>query len=370
MAWQSILEISILLTCVLLQIIFIVFFTYNYQRLEVQKSWDKNLFIICFSITVLILISCAIFLENSLDIYPIYLLYSFSPFHLVKIGTNSTDYSNVFSWLLPLIVAFPLIMIGFEFVGLISRNLNKFISLSFAVTFFSVSEIIYIVYYFRRISNGIRNMGVWANLNSIIDNLYRLILFGFIVCLIYFYAWESEYSIILYSVLTLLITGQYGALIFRKTKSRIYVFWKKQENKILEAIKSSLIQINNEDTLNPICRDLYERVLDFVKGEKAFLNGNLSIDDVAKHTFTNKVYVSKAINKYSGKNFCQFVNYFRIQHSLEVFDENPHLTVTQMALLSGFHSPVSFNTSFKLYMNESPSEWCRRRKPIILKKKK
>ena len=76
--------------------------------------------------------------------------------------------------------------------------------------------------------------------------------------------------------------------------------------------------------------------------------------------YTNKVYVSRAINDHTGKNFCQYVNYHRIMYSVSAFRENPHLRISELAEMSGFHTIVSYNMAFRLVMNDSPGEWCKK----------
>ncbi len=363
-------EILTFTICILLNIGFTFFFIYRYQRYEISKSWDKVIFSICFILTILIALINAICVEDSLEIYPIYFVYSFIPFHLHKIGANKNDFHSVLRWLVPILVALPLFGTLLEYFKFHSRDLNIQLSILLILSIFIISEILCLVLFFRRVFNGVHPYGHWANLNLIIDNLYRLLLFSFIVFFVYSLSWKSKYKIVIHSVLLLKITGLYGACIIRKTNSQIYIFWRGQEKRIIEAMKSSLVQVRDEDSLEAIYKEVYQRVLEYVEGEKAFLNGNLSINDVAKYTFSNKVYVSRAISQYTGRNFCQFVNYFRVQYAIEAFKDDPYLKVSQLALMSGFHSSVSFNTSFKLFMRESPSEWCRRTRAKLNKKKK
>lgn len=368
MGWQIIIEFLTYVSCIFLQIYFTIIFIYHYQRLEVSKSWDKSIFSICFGINILIATLCAILVEDSLNMYPIYFIYSFFPFHLHKIGYYKNEYSHILRWLLPILVSIPIILIFIEQFDLISRESNKLINLIVLITVYLVTEILFQLYYYKRVASGTRHHGYWANLNVLIDNLYKLILFSIVI--IYALNFDGKYSIILNSILLIMLTGLYCACIIRKTHSQIYIFWRKHEKKIIEAMKSSLIQIKEDDGLEAIYKEVYDRVLEYVKEGKAFLDGNLSINDVAKSTFSNKVYVSRAISMYTGRNFCQFINYFRIKYSVKDFEENPHLKVSELALRSGFHSAVSYNTSFKLFMNEAPSEWCRRTRARMSKKKK
>lgn len=108
--------------------------------------------------------------------------------------------------------------------------------------------------------------------------------------------------------------------------------------------------------------ETYRRLNVFFEDRKPFLDGNLTIADVAKALYTNKLYVSQAISRCSGKNFCQYVNYHRVKYSVGLFRSDPHLKVSQLAEMSGFHTVASFNMAFKLNLGESPSEWCRRQR--------
>ena len=106
--------------------------------------------------------------------------------------------------------------------------------------------------------------------------------------------------------------------------------------------------------------ELFCRVRKFFEEERPYLDENITVGEVARRLYTNKVYISRAINDNTGKNFCQYVNHYRIMYSIEIFKENPHLRVSELAEMSGFHTLVSYNMAFRLVMNESPGEWCRR----------
>lgn len=110
---------------------------------------------------------------------------------------------------------------------------------------------------------------------------------------------------------------------------------------------------------------MYERLNSLFEAKKPYLDGDLTISDVARELYTNKLYVSKSISLCAGKNFCQYVNYHRVQYSVGLFRSDPHLKVSQLAEMSGFHSVASFNMAFKLFIGESPSEWCRRHRASI-----
>lgn len=107
-------------------------------------------------------------------------------------------------------------------------------------------------------------------------------------------------------------------------------------------------------------RNLYERCCRYMTERRPFLVESFSLTDLCNAMFTNKVYLSRTINDCAGKNFRQWVNSFRIQYAMDLFHRNMSLKVVDLAALSGFHSPATFNIAFKLVMEESPSDWCKR----------
>ena len=96
-----------------------------------------------------------------------------------------------------------------------------------------------------------------------------------------------------------------------------------------------------------------------MESHKPYLNPALSLEDLAKDIGTNKVYLSRTINVVSGSNFCQFVNYYRVQYAKELMRENKERKMIEVAMASGFNSVVTFNMAFKINENLTPSEWLR-----------
>ena len=105
---------------------------------------------------------------------------------------------------------------------------------------------------------------------------------------------------------------------------------------------------------------LYDRCCRYMTEARPFLVSSFTLQDLANAVYTNKFYLSKTINRFSGKNFRQYVNYYRVMYAMDLFRENKSLRITEMASLSGFHSTTTFNQSFKKVMGESPSFWCAR----------
>ena len=114
---------------------------------------------------------------------------------------------------------------------------------------------------------------------------------------------------------------------------------------------------------------LYDKVCRYMTEHKPFLVDAFSLQDLANALYTNRVYLSKTINHFSGKNFRQYVNYYRIMYAMDLFRSNMSLRVSELSELSGFHSPTSFFQSFKRVMGVAPSEWCARVREKYRRKK-
>lgn len=105
---------------------------------------------------------------------------------------------------------------------------------------------------------------------------------------------------------------------------------------------------------------LYDRCCRYMTQYRPFLVDSFSLQDLASAVYTNKGSLSKAINRFSGRNFRQYVNYYRVMYAMDLFRKDMTLRISDLSSLSGFHSVTSFFQSFKSVMGEPPSHWCSR----------
>ena len=105
---------------------------------------------------------------------------------------------------------------------------------------------------------------------------------------------------------------------------------------------------------------LYDRCCRYMVERRPFLVVDYQLQDLANSLYTNRSYLSKTINRFSGKNFRAYVNYYRVMYAMELFRANMSLRINDLAQLSGFRSESSCLNSFKRVMGEPPSIWCAR----------
>lgn len=224
----------------------------------------------------------------------------------------------------------------------------------------------------REVKSVMKSGTVWANLCLSVDSIYlvsiqmSVFLFIFVSCLVG--SLDGMHA----CLAVLLLGSSLAASGLRVVFDSAFVLLHKHERRIVESMKISHVEIAStvDSKLDEMYRDVYERVVVLFEMKKPFLNSDLTINDIVKVVFTNKVYISRAISHYTGRNFCQFVNYHRVIYSMETFRKNPEMKVAELATTSGFNSVVSFSMAFRLFMNENPSDWCRKERLRLLKTKK
>lgn len=194
----------------------------------------------------------------------------------------------------------------------------------------------------------------------------------------------SDYSWLFYEVIMLSLLSLYGgflkhtvgepvamalslilyAVLYRKAYSgRTLMLPHKKENEIKEIIKGNLRPYLEDDPNEGVRMNaLYKKVVEYMDTCKPFLRDGFEISDLAEEMLTNRSYLSRAINLYSGRNFCQFVNYHRIKYAVSIMEKDLGYKIQDLSAMSGFHTVVSFNMAFKLFMKETPSEYINRLK--------
>jgi len=102
----------------------------------------------------------------------------------------------------------------------------------------------------------------------------------------------------------------------------------------------------------------YALLLKLIEKEELYLNGKLSLKDVADRLIISNNYLSQIINQKTGKNFFRFINEYRVEKAKQLLAGNAgKYTILSIAYDCGFNSKSSFNTIFKEYTGKTPSEF-------------
>ena len=215
---------------------------------------------------------------------------------------------------------------------------------------------------FRRIYDikvVMRAGSVWTNLCLSVDVVYIVVLLFYAICMAVLPSWVSM----------LLLSSALMALSLRIRNNAIFVLLVNHERRVVESMRLSQSEFVGENPgADQLYDNIYERLLRYFEINKPYLDHDLTINEVVDAMFTNRLYISRAISHCTGRNFCQFVNYHRISYAVELFRGDPQLKIVDLADRSGFNSNTSFNNSFRLYIGEKPSDWCRKERVRLTKK--
>lgn len=126
------------------------------------------------------------------------------------------------------------------------------------------------------------------------------------------------------------------------------------ENFVQEEAEDASISENLPDCESE--NSLARRIEEVVTQQQLFLRHNVKVSDIAAELFTNRLYVSTAINDEIGVSFSDYINKKRIDYAIQLMRTNPQMTMCEIADRSGFSSDKSFYRNFKRFTGKSPKK--------------
>ncbi len=102
-----------------------------------------------------------------------------------------------------------------------------------------------------------------------------------------------------------------------------------------------------------------EKLERWMETRQPYLEPELTLSDLARQLDTNATVLSKMINDGTGRNFNDFINYYRVQEVIRKMQAGEHHTQTLLAIAfdGGFNSKATFNRSFKKITGKTPREF-------------
>jgi AraC-like DNA-binding protein len=93
--------------------------------------------------------------------------------------------------------------------------------------------------------------------------------------------------------------------------------------------------------------------------DKLYLDPELNLKKVADHTGISPKIISTILNQHFRQSFNDFINAYRVREVKErlLDPENRHMTISGVALESGFNSQATFQRVFKNVTGTSPREY-------------
>ena len=102
-----------------------------------------------------------------------------------------------------------------------------------------------------------------------------------------------------------------------------------------------------------------QRLLDLMKTQKPYMDGDLTLQKLAKALAISPHHLSQTINEQLNQSFIDFINAYRIEEAkrMLVDPEKKHYSILAVSEEVGFNSKSAFNTAFRRHANMTPSEF-------------
>lgn len=120
-------------------------------------------------------------------------------------------------------------------------------------------------------------------------------------------------------------------------------------NYILET--SELIQKYKKDKTQI---DLFNKVIKYIKDN--YMNP-ITLEEISSYVGFSTWFFCKFFKKYTGKNFTDYLNSFRIKEALKILDKEPDIKINILSYRVGFPTSSNFYKNFKAYTQMTPSEY-------------
>lgn len=208
---------------------------------------------------------------------------------------------------------------------------------------------------FSSVRTLFQNKSVWYAIEDYAGHCYVILLLSSI-CLAQLSAISQDlFSLfMLIPSLALLSVSVYGA--YRKSADFSIIFLSaKQRLQIQNKMNGDVVERSSRADAK---RDaMFSRIERYLTENQAYLEEDFSIVDLANAMLSNRVYVSKTINKVTGNNFCRLINTYRVAYSQKLWKLNPGLRLKEIYSRCGFNNMPSFIKAFKDITGHTPVEW-------------
>ena len=163
-------------------------------------------------------------------------------------------------------------------------------------------------------------------------------------------------------VIALICAAAVNFLGFRGMRQRIETDTVSIDENMISSIKNSLLaadDVKPAESDDKFSSELVERIRLFMKERKPHLDPDITLTSLARELDVGRNSLSQAINSGFGKNFFSFINGYRVEEVISMFDDPAYgkTNLLRIAFDAGFNSKATFNHIFKKYTGFTPKEY-------------
>ncbi len=191
--------------------------------------------------------------------------------------------------------------------------------------------------------------------------------------------WLKNLSIALITITAIVVTQNVSEFIFNeKSALELYLFASiviliymigyfglKQPEIFSQTVEENISKTENivkyqKSGLDDKTAEKYlKNLLNYMEKEKPYLNGDLTLQELAGRCGVSVHHLSEIINSKLNQSYYDFVNRYRVEEfKIKLNDPaNDKFTILSIAFDCGFNSKSSFNTLFKKFTGTTPSNY-------------
>ena len=353
----------------------------------IRKSWKKNLpnlilgfFILALTFSMLEgwlnytrLIFKFLWLTNFAEptnfiIAPLLYLFAISQFDKVKKSTYWLHFIPFIFWTLYCVFFFiqPDIIKYNSNIGVMQLDIpyisgkqiitdNPFGIRSYVNLLTGASFIIYNLLTVRLLIIKSKELGqnLWRTNNNTLTSL-RNSLYHFLVIIAIFITVKlifkndvGDYFIYLYLSLMLLM-----ATVQVMNKSTYY-------NEVSTFLEGPILKYQKSSLLEAQKNEILEAINNQMQSEKYFKSSTASLSGLSKAIRQSSHHVSQVINEKLNQSFFEFIASYRVEEAKTILksETGKKLTIEEIAERVGYNSKSAFNTAFKKFTSQTPSQF-------------
>jgi AraC-like DNA-binding protein len=106
-------------------------------------------------------------------------------------------------------------------------------------------------------------------------------------------------------------------------------------------------------------KELADQLESFMHQDKAFLEGDLTLNQLSSRIGVPQHQLSQVLNQHVGASFFEYINRLRVQEAKRCLVDSAFQgqTLLDIGLAAGFNSKAAFNAAFKRYSGLTPTEF-------------
>lgn len=145
----------------------------------------------------------------------------------------------------------------------------------------------------------------------------------------------------------------------RTTYYELFIRFELPKEEVSEIQSTSLLNVPEAEpkVINPLIEELY-RLMD---EEEIWRNPDMNLPELASKLYTNRSYLSKAIQEAGFKNYSDLINQRRIMEFLKLADSGQIASIQDAFFQVGFRSRETALRCFKKYTGILPTDYLRNR---------